>query len=196
MVAVACSPYDPKLGDVPFRCGNADPRCPEGYTCVEHDQSTQLCEKNGSGGTVDAGADADRTNDSGMFSCANDTELEPNNSTTESTITPIPDFGDTYELVNLAICPDTDQDFFRFRIDTMGKNVKVDLTYNSSFGSLNMSVLNSNGDSIRDATPVPGDPNTLRAEVPNLPTGTFYVKVSAPAGIQNNYALSIVTSGP
>lgn len=196
-LSAACSPYDPNLGETPFRCGNTEPRCPDGYTCVEHDPSNQLCEKNGGGGGfADAGADADPSIDSGMFTCANDTQLESNNSTSEATITPIPDFGDNYELVNLAICPDTDEDFFRFRIDTMGKNVKADVIYQSNRGQLNLSILNSTGDSIRDGAPVPGDPDTLRAEVPNLPTGTFYVKVSAPAGIQNNYTLSIVTTGP
>lgn len=194
--AVACSPYDPALGDRPFRCGTTEPRCPDDYVCIEHDPATQLCERKNTPGLADAGVDGDPSIDAGFFQCANDTELEPNNSTQDATITPIPDFGDNYELINLAICPDTDTDHFRFRIDQMGKNVRVDLSYNSNRGQLNMQILNGSGDSIRDATAVPGDPNTLRAEVPNLPVGTFYVKVSAPAGIQNNYSVSIVTTGP
>jgi len=196
LVVGACSPYDPALGDRPFRCGTSEPRCPDDYQCIEHDTATHLCEKTSAANLPDGGADADPSIDSGNFSCANDTELEPNNTITEATITPIPDFGDNYELINLAICPDTDKDNFRFRIDTAGKNVRVDLSYNSSFGSLNMAVLNGSGDAIKNGAALPGDPDTIRAEVPNLPTGTFYVEVSAPAGIQNNYSINIITSGP
>ena len=30
----ACSPYDPTLPAQPFLCGSAEPKCPDGYTCV------------------------------------------------------------------------------------------------------------------------------------------------------------------
>jgi hypothetical protein len=30
----SCSPYDPTLGPEPFFCGSADPKCPDGYTCM------------------------------------------------------------------------------------------------------------------------------------------------------------------
>lgn len=32
VLVAACSPYSPSL-EVPFLCGTAEPRCPEGYTC-------------------------------------------------------------------------------------------------------------------------------------------------------------------
>jgi hypothetical protein len=189
--SLGCNAYDPDLGDRPFRCGTETPRCPSGYTCMEYSPTDQLCEQTSGGAAADGGNAA---GDARPFSCANDSELEPNNALNMATITPIPTQAEEYRLVGLAICPDTDVDVFRFNIDISGKNARADLTYQSSVGELLLDILNSTGTSIRQGTPSGGNTELLRAEVPNMPQGTYYVQVRAPAGIQNNYSIEIVTT--
>jgi len=188
-----CNSYDPDLGDRPFRCGSDSPRCPDGYECMEYSPSEQVCERTAGGATPDGGANG--AGDARPFVCNNDSELEPNNALNMATLTPIPNQSDDYRLVGLAICPDTDVDVFRFSIDVTGKNARADLTYQSSTGELLLDILNSTGISIRQGTPAGGNADLLRAEVPNMPSGIYYVQVRAPAGIQNNYSIEIVTTG-
>lgn len=191
-LAAACNTYDPDLGTVPFRCGSDEPRCPLGYTCVTYSADEELCEKSDSGESADAGSQPDG---GGGFTCADDGELEPNNSTEEPTDTMIPMAHDSYKLVSLSICPDTDVDVFLFKVDIAGKNLRADLTYMSARGQLILEVLNESGDVIKTGAAVAGMADLVRAEVPNMPTGTYYVQVRAPAGIENNYTIEILLSG-
>ena len=41
--AVSCTPYDPELGAEPFLCGSTEPRCPDGYVCVERIGADKVC---------------------------------------------------------------------------------------------------------------------------------------------------------
>jgi len=191
-VTGGCNSYDPDLGAVPFRCGTDEPRCPLGYTCVSYSGDEELCEKTGGADTPDGGSQPDA---GGGFTCADDGELEPNNGIEEPTDTLIPDVHDTYKLVSLSICPDTDVDVFLFEVDVAGKNLRADLTYMSARGQLLLDVLNEAATSIRSGEAVPGMPDLVRAEVPNMPQGTYYVQVRAPAGIENNYTIEITLSG-
>lgn len=190
-MATACNSYDPDLGAVPFRCGPDEPRCPLGYTCVSYSATEELCEKTGGTDSGDGGPGAD----AGEFVCANDGELEPNNDTDSATNTFIPSLQSQYKLVNLSICPDTDEDYFRFEVDVAGKNLRADLTYNSSVGQLHLEVLNGTGAQISQGAAVPGMPDQVRAEVANMAQGTYFVRVRAPAGIENNYTIEIIVSG-
>jgi hypothetical protein len=190
-LAAGCNTYNPDLGSVPFRCGSDEPRCPLGYTCVTYSEEEALCEKTSSGDAPDAGDRAD----AGGFTCADDGELEPNNSMEEPTDTMIPTQHDSYKLVSLSICPDTDVDVFLFNVDVSGKNLRADLTYMSARGQLVLEVLNDGGDVIKTGAAVAGMPDIVRAEVPNMPQGSYYVQVRAPAGIENNYTIEIVLSG-
>src|SRR5262245_3003164 len=52
---VSCDPYDPDLGERPFRCGPEEPRCPEGYTPVDVSETSCLCEKDASASIGEAG---------------------------------------------------------------------------------------------------------------------------------------------
>lgn len=189
-LAGACNSYDPQLGAVPFRCGQDEPRCPLGYTCVSYSAEEELCEA-----SQEDGADGGSEPDAGGFSCANDGELEPNNRVEEATNTFIPSLHDTYRLVSLSICPDSDNDYFLFEVDINGKNLRADITHQSSRGQLLLDVLNNSATSIGMGMPVAGMPDMVRVEVPNLPVGTYYVQVRAPAGIQNNYTIEIALSG-
>jgi hypothetical protein len=186
--AAGCNTYDPDLGQAPFRCGSTEPRCPRDYTCVTYSEAEEICEILG---LPDGGVGGD----GGSLDCADDSEIEPNDTTELATNTFIPAMQDEYRLVGLSICPDTDQDFFMFQIDIAGKNLRADVNYQSSRGQLFMSVLNSMGTVVREAEAVPGMPDILRADVANMPQGMYYVQVRAAVGFQNNYTIDIVTSG-
>jgi hypothetical protein len=54
----ACSPYDPSLPDEPFLCGDEEPRCPDGYTCVTGPADEMVCRKNGVPPDASLGGDA------------------------------------------------------------------------------------------------------------------------------------------
>ena len=194
LLAASCDPYSPNLGNTaPFRCGTDDPRCPEGFACVEYSPSQQLCEKEDSAAIPDSGPGQI---DSGPFECGRDSQIEPNESITDPTITPIPDFGPEYELVGLQICPDTDIDVFRFRTDVVGKNVTVRLVHNAGAGTLALDILNSGGVSITAGTAT-ANPDVIEASVVNLPVSTYFAQVrSTEAGVENDYDIEIVTSGP
>ena len=47
----ACTPYDPQLGNTPFYCGSADPKCPDGYTCEMSGGGSGVCTKTGGSGS-------------------------------------------------------------------------------------------------------------------------------------------------
>jgi hypothetical protein len=194
-LSLGCNPYDPDLGSAPFRCGTEDPRCPDGYVCDERSETEHVC-------VPDSTMIPDRPDaavllpDAAVFICNNDQQLEPNNSITMPTVTPIPDLRDDYPLGNLAICPTTDVDLFRFRVAETGKNVRVDLMFSAAKGSLLLDILNSSGVSIRSGIAVEGDPNLVRAVVNNVAADSYYVRVQATPGVENNYAIHIITTGP
>lgn len=194
LLAAACDPYSPDLGREPFLCGTDEPRCPEGYFCDERSETEHVCVQDGT--SVPNRPDAMAAPDATPFLCNNDQALEPNNSITMATVTPIPELRDDYPLGNLAVCPTTDVDVYRFRIDETGKNIRVDLSFSAIKGSLLLDILNSAGISIRSGTAVEGDPNLVRAIVENRPADTYYVQVQATPGVENNYSLNIITTGP
>src|SRR4029078_4406820 len=104
----ACDPYDPALGDTPFRCGTDEPRCPEGYLAV--DITPVRCECQRASSMVDAGPDS---------LC----DVDPNESTdspgTASEIDPV-SVMPSRDITGLAICPRGDQDFFSLLIMRQG----------------------------------------------------------------------------
>jgi hypothetical protein len=188
----ACNPYDPSFPAEPFRCGTDEPECPDGYVCDERSPSDKVCVLEGNGPDVDGGGEGDAP-----FFCLDDSQIEPNDTINTATVVPIPDLGDSYQLQGLAICPDIDLDVFRFRIAVTGKNATVDVAYDASRGQLQLDILNSGGQSIREGTADPGNPDLLTAAVSNLPAGIYYAQLQpATTGIENNYGITITTTGP
>jgi len=179
---LACNPYNPDLGDHPFKCGTDDPKCPDGYSC---DPDTNFCERGGTSAPDAAISDGE------PFVCNDDHTIEPNDMISNATTTPIPDAKDCVEYVSLAICPDTDKDLYRFRVDTTGKNMKTIVNTNVGAGQLTLRVLNGSGNAIGSGLPI--DTAHIEIVINNLATGNYYVEVAAPPGVQNNYNLDIFT---
>lgn len=192
----ACNTYDPELGQTPFRCGLDSPRCPDGYECVTYSPSEEICTRIGDdpGVRPDGAPGDDGGGGGGNFVCNNDSEIEPNESLSDPTLTGIPSVQTSVRYVSLAICPSTDQDFFRFEIAVNATNVIAEIEYQANRGELSLNILDNAGSSISTALPAAGNPNILRAAIPNLPIGIYYAQVrSVEAGVQNNYSIEIIT---
>ncbi len=189
-----CNTYEPELGSAPFRCGLSNPRCPEGYQCVTYSAADEICERIG-GQPGDRPGEADAGGDVGPVTCNDDSLIEPNESISDPTLTSIPEVQPSARLVSLAICPSTDQDFFKFEVTTNGTNVTAEIEYQAASGLLALDVLNNSGVSISSAQPVAGNGNILRAAIPNLPIGIYFAQVrAAESGVENNYVIEIITS--
>ena len=96
-----------------------------------------------------------------------------------------------------SICPETDNDYFLFDVDVAGQEPRADLTYQSATRPAHRRVLNAGGDV---------DPQRrggrrrcrtcVRAEVPNLPHGTYYVAGARPgAASRTTTRIEIALSG-
>ena len=178
---VACSPYDPDLGDHPFKCGTSDPVCPDGYSCIGTGANA-VCQKDGAG-------DAHLGADGSHVQCGTDTSLEPNDTIQQALQTPVRMQQSDYMLAKLAICPSTDIDMYAFYTTAIGQQVRVTLTYDPTQGQLNMKLLNSQG---TDAGFV-GQPsgNQIIVATNRLSVDRWFVQVSAGTNVENNYDLDI-----
>ncbi len=177
----ACSAYDPDLGATPFLCGDTDPKCPDGYTCNANGAGKMVCEK---GGSTDAMP---------MSGCANDSQLEPNDTIQTAWQSPVATARMNISLTGLAICPGTDKDNYKVDITTEGQNLEVILTYDPG-NALSVSLLNSSGTSIVNGTPM--GTNQVRAYAANLPMDSYYASIFSSAMMENNYRIDINVTGP
>lgn len=184
----ACSPYSPELGDVPFLCGSAEPRCPDGYTCMAGSSGGEYCLAPNGVIPIDAPA----TN------CANDQQLEPNNDYMTAFQTPVATQKSMLTFAGLAICPDGDKDTYALSTVAANQNIELTIEYEDGGAALSASILNGNGTPIMNASPVTGMPRVIKAMVPNVPVGVYYAQVYGPpmgAVKTNNYKMSIVVTG-
>lgn len=171
----ACDPYSPNLGDHPFRCGAHDPKCPDGYTC----DTNNTCVRGATG--PDAAS---------VFTCNDDHSIEPNETLQTAFVTPIPDVKACVSMINLAICPTSDKDLFRFRVDSVMSS-RTTITTDVAQGRLDLQMLNSAGAVIGNGSVL--DSQHIQLIINNLAPGAYYVQVSAGGGIENNYSLEIIT---
>ena len=131
--------------------------------------------------------------------CNDDGVIDDNNSIVTATLTPIPDIRRDYELVGLSICPTTDIDTYRFRIDQSGEDILAEISYPPAYGYLVLALLDSSGNNLATGVVIGSDPDAptltlMRVELSNVAAGTYYVQVSAPPGTRNNYRIYIRTS--
>lgn len=184
----ACTPYDPDLGPSPFLCGpvDQDPRCPDGYTCQMMGAAEYCLAPTG---TVPV--------DGNNLNCADDSQLEPNDSYMMAFQTPVATQKNNVTFAGLAICPEGDKDNYAVTITTANQNLEVLIEYDPAGGDLQSSILNSGGTPIANGSPTAA--GMRRAYTPNLPAGIYYAAVSGPAMgsvLTNNYKLTINVTGP
>lgn len=172
LAVAACSPYDPDFGSTPFLCGQTEPRCPDGYFCIqEADTGRQICSETA---PDDFNCDADPN--------------EPNDSTSAPTMTASQA---TVTIDGLAVCPDGDLDVYSLTL-TGTQSIELLVTYESGGAVLEGNILNTGGVPIASATPLEG--TTIRAQAGGLSPGNYFVEVKGPAtgGLTvNNYSLTI-----
>jgi len=184
---VACNPYDPDLGDHPFRCGAEAPQCPDGYRCVEHSPNEKICER-GDDTAPDGGDDPP---DAAAFLCNDDGEIEPNETPDTAANTPIPASAMFTSFGQLAICPATDKDVFRFGVNASNVNVRASVTAELGDGDLALQILNGSGAVIANGTALTS--TEVQVVVNNLAIGNYFVQVTGKDGSENNYEVEIVT---
>ncbi len=179
----ACSSYDPKLGDEPFLCGNDEPRCPSGYTCSGGSPAVCLAK----GITIDGGT---------TMQCADDTNFEGptrNDDIQHAFQTPVASQRMSITLAPVAICPEGDHDTYAVQITVEKQNLEAITSWDTGM-PVSVSILNAGGMSIGDGMAM--SDKAMRAYVPNLPMGTYFVQAYAAAGVKNNYSIAINVTGP
>jgi hypothetical protein len=182
----ACNPYDPDLGNTPFKCGSADPICPDGYTCTRPGDPDGVCVK---GGNITPDA-------STVFVCADDGNLEPNDMANRAFVTPIPSSMMSYQLRGLALCPAGDNDFFQFGVVANGTNLEAQvISVNDVLKPpLQLNLLTSTGAVIATGASSAETDQLVSLSVENrLAAGTYILQVKSPTDVENNFDLVIKT---
>ncbi len=175
----ACSPYDDDLGATPFLCGPTEPRCPNGYRCLE-DNGREVCFSDGS--------------QSGDESCGDDGALEPND--TPDSATPVDLAAMTFTRRDLTICPGIDKDVFAVVLTATNQSIEITIERAPATLAVDAAITNTNGIPITTAEPDAASPATLRSRARNLPAGTYLVRVAGPGEplAEHAYALTIAVS--
>jgi hypothetical protein len=191
-LAGGCNPYEPDLGDTPFRCEPVDPadmdksRCPEGYDPVTL-AGPPFCEcQRSSGDRVDGGASAD-----GSGSCNQDSN-EPNESSGAATPTAIGIGANTAAFDNVSLCPQADIDVYSVNIVQPNTTLEVNVSFNPAIGVLGVRVLDSTSAMVTGGMGTMQG-NILHAEPVLVTTGTYYVQVTSVSG-QNNYSIQMTAT--
>jgi len=180
LLAAACNPYDPELGNTPFRCGMSNPVCPDGYTC----NTSGVC----------ISGDDIRPDASTAFVCADDGSLEPNDMPNRAFVTPIPSAGTKYSLLGLAVCPTGDIDHFQFGVTANGTNLEASVVSVAGRAPLQLNLLTTTGAVIATGLSDTATPQRVKLEVSNrLAVGTYVIQVKSPDMAENNYDLVIKT---
>jgi hypothetical protein len=171
--AGAC--YSPNLDNAPFACGSAAPVCPDGYSCA-------------SGTCVSSSANMQTQVDASSGACP-DEAVEPNNSYSSPFVTPVASQFTTWKLTGLAICPIGDLDYYEVQTTAM-QTLTASITYDASGAALDMQLLDSNGQVMKNGT---GSGNVVSASVADLPANTnYFIFVEASMnGTANGYSLQI-----
>lgn len=188
-----CSPYDPDLGGVPYRCAAAEPKCPEDYTCQDDGKGVQVCvSPNGPG--VDANA--------GMtFQCADDSVLEgagKNETINTAYATPVAQQRKDISFAGVAICPEGDRDTFLVTVVVANSDLEAVTSWlpgtpkTSTGQPVSVNILNSGGTSIANSQSV--SDTSQKAFAANLPVGTYYVQTYAAATAKNNYSIKMTVT--
>ena len=183
-LALACNPYDPTLGDTPFRCGTDEPRCPDGYLAVEESVVRCICER---AATAPDGGPSD-------YVCDGDPFENPTPNDAIQFATPV-DFQTnmTRDFVNLAVCPRDDVDYYTMNIARVGSVLVVRVIFDTTRSSPRIDIVDDGGVSLR---PTLGNPQVgvLTAELATQFPGAHLAKISA--DVEVNYDLTLSVTPP
>jgi hypothetical protein len=183
IVAASCNPYDPDLGEGPFRCGTDEPRCPAGYGPVEESATRCTCQEGAAGG---GGAE---------FTCNEDPNEgeDGNESVSDATPTPIGDGPSSWQQADIAVCAVGDVDVFSLQA-TNGQTITATLIFPPAQGRLTLDLLNSGDQSLAQGE-LSGSTMTATLVVPA--TGDYFAKVAGEDGeTRNNYTLRLAIANP
>ena len=178
-----CSPYSPDLGAAPYLCAAQEPRCPDDYSCVDDGTGREVCLAAGGAvpdGGVDGGGDG--------FQCADDGNLEPNDTIANAFATDVGINAAMRIYGPLAICPETDVDLFSISVGTGNPGLEF-ITRWDSGDPVSVQLLNSVGSELANGTAM--GTNARRACATNLPMGTYFAKAFSSASKKNNYRIEI-----
>ncbi len=182
VAAVGACGYSPDLGGAPFLCGANEPKCPDGYACMDDGTSKLVCLST-SGNVVDAATSG--------FQCADDSILEgagKNDTIATAYATPVATQRPDISFAGLAICPEGDKDTYKIDVTVANSNVEVITSWDAGM-PISVSLLNGSGASINNGTS--NGEKSLRAYAANLPVGTYYAQAYASATTKNNYKIAI-----
>jgi hypothetical protein len=178
-----CSPYDPDLGDIPYKCADQEPFCPGGYTCLP--QGTErFCVSSGGVGVDSGGGSGSGLN------CAEDSTTEGpnmNDDISHAYATPVEQSRNTISFAGLVICPMGDRDTYAITLLTQGSIEAVVTTEGGAPVQVNL--LNSGGANLMSGTS--NGTMSIRAFVANVPAGQYYAQAFATATAENRYKLTI-----
>jgi hypothetical protein len=180
VIAVACDPYSPDLGNAPYRCATSEPKCPDGYDAVTVGQPN-LCECRLQGAP-------DSEPDASTMDCS-DNGSEPNDLVANARPTPIGTSAQSAAFNNQAICSISDVDTYRVTSSQPNQKLTATLQFNMAIGQLNISALDGNGTKI-EVEPTPMG-NSLVLRVPMATQGVYFIRVGSSAGT-NTYGLSLL----
>ena len=176
-----CSPYNPDLGNSPYLCAAAEPRCPDDYECVDSG-GRMVCVTAG-GVAPDSGSGS-----GGGFQCAVDGPLEPNDAIAMAYQTDVASPAPMRAYGPISICPEGDKDHFQINITSQNQGLEVITRWETGMPITN-SLLISSGNPIATASPM--GTNALRSCAANLPVGTYYAVALSAGGLKNNYRIEM-----
>ena len=187
---VACNSYDPDLGETPFRCGDTEPRCPDGYQAVSAPVPVDCECVRAESISTEAPAI--------MFECADDSDRtgDPggNEDTDSAHITLVGPGVFSQMLSGLSICPASDVDVFQLATNSAGTDILVRIQYNQRVGELTLEILDSSGAPVASGSV--GTSSQTARYVASAP-GVYFARVKAADGaLENNYTLQIELDEP
>jgi len=178
---VACNPYDPNLGEIPFLCGTDPPRCPEGYLAIVLTGTRCECQRN------------DIAVDPNQYECSDDPQESPtNDSLGTATETGVDGSGTNPQArsFNAAVCPASDIDLYRVTAPTGGSIVQVSLTFDVMRSPPAVELLNSDGATLSTGESTVVGTITIAKSVDG--GGTYFVKVSDEMSVNYRVTLNVL----
>ncbi len=182
LLASACNPYDPDLGDIPFQCGTDEPRCPEGYVSV--DVTVIRCECQLASIAEPPGG--------GPYECIEDVQ-EPNGTVATAFVTPVGELN-VSATIHASVCPADDEDHLSFQVARASTVVRLDTHFDLERPAPTVEILRADGASIDHTTIAGATPGVLVTTMPPPPPGRYVIRVRASREV--NYRVEITTFPP